>query len=650
MRTIFLILSIFMSNIFFSQQSSNAAITDPEQIRSITKQDTQKYSIEQLMVTRTIDNTTWSPDAKKIAFVSNISGRSNIWLVSTEGGWPVQLTISDQQQAYPAWSPDGKWIAFISDYDGNEVFDLFIVSPLNGKVINLTESPMITEESHAWSPDGKFLAFQARDEKASASEIQIMDLENRKVRKLTSGTPEDFINLNPIWSRDGKWIAFTQYHVSGRDSNIFIIELATGKSTKLTPHSGEFKYEAKSWSPDVSTLLITSNANNGYENVALLDIASSKIEWLTESKWETDAGNFSIDGKTLTWVSNIDGQKDIFLYDLAAKRAQIMELPKGVNTLGGAESAFSPDGSKLLFYHNGPKSPKDVWVYSINESTYHRLTQSLVSGVRNEDLVEPFLIHYPSTDGKWNISAFVYVPYNLQRNSQNPAVVWVHGGPASQSSNWFNPIIQYIVNQGYIVIIPNYRGSTGYSKEFKDANRFDLGGGDLQDVIAATECIKRTGYVDPSKLIIMGGSYGGYMTAMGLTKSPELWAAGVAIIPFFNWFTEFKNEGPQLRKYTVATMGDPVKNRTLWKDRSPIFFVNRIKAPMLILAGGKDPRCPKSESLQMANSLKSRRKIVELKIYENEGHGFSRIENEIDAMKRITDFLFKHIPPDNYGR
>jgi dipeptidyl aminopeptidase/acylaminoacyl peptidase len=134
-------------------------------------------------------------------------------------------------------------------------------------------------------------------------------------------------------------------------------------------------------------------------------------------------------------------------------------------------------------------------------------------------MVEPYLVHYPSKDGKWQISAVVYLPNNLERNGQSPAIVYVHGGPTSQTMNSFNRNVQYLVNQGYVVIAPNYRGSTGYGKEFMDANRFDMGGGDLADCVAATDWIKQTGYVDPKKLVIMGGSYGGYMTMMGMTKT-----------------------------------------------------------------------------------------------------------------------------------
>src|SRR5206468_3090577 len=189
--------------------------------------------------------------------------------------------------------------------------------------------------------------------------------------------------------------------------------------------------------------------------------------------------------------------------------------------------------------------------------------------------------------------------------------------------------IQYLANQGYFVIAPNYRGSAGYGRDFQEANRFDLGGGDLRDVIAAAEWIKKTGYIDPKKVAVMGGSYGGYLTMMAVTKAPDLWAAGVPIAPFVNWFTELENEDPLLRQYNIATMGDPVKDKARLQARSPINFVDQIKAPLLILAGANDPRCPKTEAEQVASAIKKHGGVVELKIYENEGHGFAKTENQI---------------------
>src|SRR4030088_2274092 len=587
---------------------SPQAVTDPKQIASKPNAQVEPRSltIEKLYMTRQVGRPTWSPDGKSIAFISNMSGRNNIWMVSAEGGWPTQLTVSDQRQSSVAWSPDGKWIAYQSDYDGDEQWDIFIASPKTGKVVNLTSTREIAESDPTWSPDGRYLAYLVKPKTSAAYEIDIYDMVMREVKHLTTNTPQDKRNSNPIWSKDGKYIVYTQEQAKGTDSNIFIADGATGKSTLLTPHEGEQIYLASDLSPNGKDVLITANAANGYDNIGLLDAGTQKIKWLTKDKWEIRGGEFSPEGKHLTFSANVDGNEDIYLHDLATGKSTALPIPKGVNEPAGGHSAFTKDGSRLLYYHNGPTAPGDLWVYTLATGKSHQVTHSLVAGVRSEDIVEPYLVHSPSRDGKWTISALLYVPFNMARNGQNAAIVYIHGGPTSQTMNSFNRFVQYATNQGYMVLAPNYRGSTGYGKEFQQANLFDMGGGDLQDVLAGVDWIKQTGHLDAKKIAVMGGSYGGYLSMMSVTKAPDVWAAGVPIVPFVNWFTEIENEDPVLQQSDLATMGDVVKNKALYEERSPINFIDQIKAPLLLLAGGHDPRCPKSETQQVVDAIKKR--------------------------------------------
>ena len=624
-----------------------AAVTDPKKISSKpnAQVEPRTLTIEKLYMTRQVGRPTWSPDGKSIAFISNMSGRNNLWIVPADGGWPVQLTVSDQRQTAPAWSPDGKWIAYQSDFDGDEQWDIFLVSPKTGKVVNLTQTREIAEINPTWSPDGRYLAYEVKPKTSAAYEIDIYDMVMRELKHLTTNTPQDKRNTNPIWAKDGKYIVFTQVQAKGTDSNIFIADVATGKGTLLTRHEGEQRFSADDVSPDGKRVLLTSNAVNGYENVGLLEIATNKITWLTKDKWEIRGHEFSPDGKHIAFSANVDGNEDIYLYDLVTGKSAALAVPKGVNEPVGGHSAFNADGSRLLFNHNGPTAPGDLWIYDLNSRKALQITHSLVAGGRPDDMVEPYLVHYPSRDGKWTISAFLYVPFNMARNGQNAAIVYIHGGPTSQTMNSFNRFVQYAANQGFMVLAPNYRGSTGYGKEFQQANLFDMGGGDLQDVLAGVDWIKETGHLDPKKIAVMGGSYGGYLSMMAVTKAPEVWAAGVPIVPFVNWFTEIENEDPVLQQSDLATMGDVVKNKALYEERSPINFIDQIKAPLLLLAGGHDPRCPKSETQQVVDAIKKRGGTVDYKIYENEGHGFARVENQIDAYQRVANFLLAHVVP-----
>jgi len=648
------VIVVLMSTLAVSQTlTPPEAITDPRQITAKpdanVEQGEEGLSLERLYMTRQIGGTAWSPDGKSIVFVSNITGRNNLWLVPADGGWPTQLTVSDQRQSNPTWSPNGKWIAYQSDYDGDEQWDIFLVSPQSGQIVNVTKTREISEENPVWSPDGRYLAYIVKPKTSSVFEIDVFDTLLRDVKHITLNTPADKLNTNPVWSKDGTLIAYTQEDAKGTDSNIFVADVKTSKSTLATPHDGEKLFAANDFSANGKRLLITSNAANEFQNAALLDLGNKKIQWLTHEKWEIYGGNFSPDGNNVTFRANVDGHADLYLYNLATQKTTQLPLKKGVNSFGGAESPFSHDGKKLLYYHNGANAPGDACTYDIASGKSNQITHSLMAGVPADHMVEPVLVHYPSRDGKWAISAWLYVTRNMQRNGQNAAIVYIHGGPKSQSVDSFNRFIQHIVNQGYMVIAPNYRGSTGYGKAFEDANLFDMGGGDLQDVLAAADFLNQTGYPDPKKIIAMGGSYGGYMTMMAVTKAPDVWAAGVPIVPFVNWFTEIENEDPVLRQSDLATMGDPKLKPDFFRERSPFFFVDQIKAPLLLLAGGHDPRCPKEETIQVVDAIKKHGGVADYKIYENEGHGFAKVENQIDAYRRVTDFLKSHVPPADCG-
>ncbi len=476
-----------------------------------------------------------------------------------------------------------------------------------------------------------------------------MEFSSRHTKHITHDTPADKSNFNPIFSRDGKFLLYTQADAGERNSNIFLVDLASLKATNLTPHQGEQTYLASDISPDGKTALISSNAQNGYSDAALLDIATQKITWLTHDKYEMEAGSFSPDGASLTWTANVEGNTNIYLYSRNAKSAQMLPLAAGVNSPAGNPTAFSSDGAKLLYHHNGPTAPNDLWSYDLKTQATEQLTHALVGGLRSSDMVEPYLVHFPSRDGKWTISAFAYIPNNILRNGKFPAIVYIHGGPTGQFVNSFNRNVQYLVNQGYLVIAPNFRGSTGYGKEFMKANYRDEGGGDLVDIVDAAEWIAKSGFVDRKKLISMGGSYGGYLTMMAVTKDPDMWGAGVSIVPYVNWFTELSTEDPAIRAYDISIMGDPVENKALYEDRSPINFIDRIKAPILLIAGGNDVRDPSNEAQQVADAIKKKGGVVQLKIYQGEGHQFSRVETQIDEMKVISDFLKVHVPSPGCG-
>ena len=264
---------------------------------------------------------------------------------------------------------------------------------------------------------------------------------------------------------------------------------------------------------------------------------------------------------------------------MAARRSTPPPSPVAKSTASSSPRASTPspadpppfrrDGQRLLYYHSGATAPNDLYVFDLKSKQSTQLTNSFVAGLSSSSMVTPTLVHYPSRDGKFTISAWAYVPNNIVRNGKYPAIVYIHGGPASQSMDGFNRFVQYMNNQGYLVIAPNYRGGTGYGREFQEGNRHDAGGEELNDVLGAAEFILRTGFVDPAKLIVMGGSYGGYLTMMAVTRHPEMWAAAVPIVPFVNWFTESKTKTPSSRSTTASSWATRSRTRRSGKTARP---------------------------------------------------------------------------------
>ena len=368
-------------------QQPSVTLSDPATVASKQKSDVEPVSIEKIYTTRQIGGSSWSPDGSRVAVITNISGRANVWIVPANGGWPKQLTVSEQRQIDPVWSPDGKWIAFSSDYGGNEQWDIFLVSPKNGIVINLTNTPDVSEVDARWSPDSQTLAFRSKPKNAAPYDIRVMDVRTRKISAITQGTPAGIDNSDQIWSPDGKQLAYTRGDSGGHSSDVYLGDIASGRSTNVTQHEGDKLFQATDWSQDGKSILLTSNAAKGSLNIAQLTIASRKITWLTNDQWESSNARFAPDGKHAVWETNVDGNTDLVMCDLTSHQKQTLPLRKGVNALAGGGKPFSADGSRLLFDHNGAESPNDVWVYSPRISKSQRLTDSFVGGLREDDMV-----------------------------------------------------------------------------------------------------------------------------------------------------------------------------------------------------------------------------------------------------------------------
>jgi len=625
-----------------STGSDDRPLTDPKSVVSTSNSAARPAPVDDLYYTRSVSGAAWSPDGQQIVFTTDISGRSNLWKVRASGGWPIQLSQSDDRQYNAAWSPDGKWIVYQQDHAGDELWDLWAIPSDGGEAVNLTNTAAIREQGPVWSHDGHTVAFAYKPKEGSQYDIALLDWGTHKVHRLTNEQQPGYSWNVVAWSSDDKTIYAGRVNPPFTDADVYKIDVETGNLKSLTSHTGTIRYLGSSLSPDGGTILLSSDAKGGYMNIALLDIASRKVTWVTDLKWEAFAGNFSPDGKKYSYVVNEDGVIDAYLADRLTNRAEKVGLPHGLNAFSGNPNEFAPQSDRVIVSHEASNQPGDLWVYNLATGHAEQLTFSTIASLRTTPLPPSQIVHYKSFDGKI-ITALLWVPFNLKRDGSNPALVMPHVGPTGQMVDYWNTDVAALTSRGYICVAPNPRGSTGYGLDFQKANFQDLGGGDLKDEVAAVDFLKATGYVNPKKIGITGGSYGGFMTLMAIGKTPDIWAAAVEEYGIISWLTMLKSSDPSLNEYLKALLGNPETNRKIYEEDSPITYIRNTKAPLLVLQGDNDPRVPKEEAQQVVDILKKEDRIVDVHYYVNEGHGFAKRENQIDSIRRTIAWFDQYL-------
>lgn len=617
-------------------------ITDPKSVVSSQQPAAPPAPIAELYNNRAALDAAWSADGKWVVVSANLSGRYNLWKYSIDGGAPVQLTRSDDRQSGLTLSPDGKWVVYQQDHGGDEMYDLYAVPLAGGEPVNLTNSPTVSETGARFSPDGRTLAFAAKTKTSPITNVGVMNFASRKVRLLTQEKTLDN-RWGPVaFTPDGKGLIADRGDVGSTTGSIWRLGLAGGPPKRLDlPAKGKVRIAAADISKDGKQLSVTSNAKGGVDQAGLLDVASGQVKWLAPSPWEQRGGSFAPDGASVLIATNADGRQDISAYNLKTGKAAKTHLPEGFNfEAGGADSPFTKDG-RLLVGHDASNTPFDYWVLS-KDGTAKRLTNFAAPSLDPAKIPTSRIVHYKSADGTV-ISAILMVPFGLKRDGTAPGVVVPHGGPTGQTTDRFSRQSVALVSRGYVVIAPNPRGSTGYGQAFQDANHKDLGGGDLTDEVYAAKFLTATGYVNPRKIGITGGSYGGFMTLMAVGKTPDVWAAGVAMYGIINWYEMMKHEDAGLQAYQRTLIGDPVTDKAVYDADSPMTYIKQTKAPLLILQGENDIRVPRGQAAEVVSTLKGVGATVDVHYYPGEGHGFAKRENQIDSLQRTIDWFDKYL-------
>jgi dipeptidyl aminopeptidase/acylaminoacyl peptidase len=613
--------------------------TDPSAVASVSRAASTPLPVEAILTTPSIGSITGSNDGRKIAYTSNASGRQNLWIMNADGTDAHQLVTNDDRQTNTQFTHDDRAVVYSQDRGGNEYYDLYELPVNGGEPRNLTNTPDISETVREFSPDGKLLAITVKQKTASSTNLAVMDWPSGSIRQLTHEAEPKANWLPNAWSPDGRFLYATR-SIGIDDSEIFRIDVPTGRSEQLLEHTGKQLISVSCISHDGRTLLVTSNANGGYNNAALLDLATKKVRWITHTEWSVAGAAFTPDGRSAVVVMNADGRASIRFINLETMEQSERGVPPGWNTPAGFPTPFLADGSMLLS-HEDSSQPKELYRLAPDDSLT-QITHNANETLQRIELPRSQLVTYRSFDGRL-ISAFVWVPFNLKRDGKAAAVVMPHGGPTGQTSDSFNGRAELLASRGFVVIAPNVRGSTGYGMEFQNANIKDLGGGDLKDEIAGVDFLKATGFIDAKRVGLWGGSYGGYMTLMAIGKTPNVWSAAVDEYGILNWLTMLQHEDPFLQEYEKSLLGDPVRDRSIYEASSPLQYIRNETAPLLVLQGDNDIRVPREEAEQVVAILKAEGRTVDAVYYPEEGHGFVKREHQRDELTRSIAWLQKYL-------
>jgi dipeptidyl aminopeptidase/acylaminoacyl peptidase len=599
----------------------------------------KEYTIEQFMNTVRIGGSSFSSDEKSILFHNNKTGIFNVYSVPVSGGAATQLTNSTKESTFAvSYFPTDTRFLYSYDRGGNENSHLYL-RELDGSERDLTPGEKVKANFLGWAHDRKSFFYSTNERDPRYFDIFEMPIDTFKSALIYKDeTGLDFSTM----SDDKKYIAFQKNGGSTSDSDILLYNVASKEMKNITQHTGDVANGAETFDINSKYLYYLTDSGSEFRYLARYDLASGKSEVVEKAPWDVAYTYFSQNGKYRVMAINEDARTKIKVYDTATgKLVSLPQLPNaditGVN--------ISPSEKLMAFYVNGDRSPGNLYVYDFGSKKVTKLTDSLNPEINSADLVDSQVIRYKSFDGV-EIPSILYKPKNASATNKVPALLLIHGGPGGQTRVGYNPLTQYLVNHGYVILGVNNRGSSGYGKSFFTADDGKHGREPLWDCVEAKKYLASLGYVDEKKIGIGGGSYGGYMVLAALAFKPEEFAVGVDLFGVSNWVRTLQSIPPyweSFRKSLYKEIGDPGKDLENLKAVSPLFHADQIVKPLIVLQGVNDPRVIKPESDEIVENIKKRNGVVEYVLFDNEGHGFTKKANEIRAYKAILDFLDKYL-------
>ena len=582
----------------------------------------------------------FSSETGEILISSDETGVINAYALDPESGDKRALTASDTNATYAlSWFPEDDRILVTADGGGDELNHIY-VREADGALRDLTPGENVKASFMGWSADGSQIWISTNERDPAAFDLYAYDAETYE-RSLVFENAEA-LAMSAI-SPDGRWLALDRPRTSA-DSDILLADLTSDEAPVLiTEHEGNIAYGAYDFTADSSALVYATNEYGEWNQAWSYDLATGERAPLIEADWDVMYVGYSPSGQYRVSAVNNDGFTDVTVLDTAT--GETVSLPDSVPAGDLAGVRFNEDETQMAFGVTSSVAPNNIHWVDLQTGTHRQLTEALNPELKPEDLVEAEVVRFDSFDGV-TVPGIMYRPHNASADTPVPALVWVHGGPGGQSRAGYSAAIQHLVNNGYAVYAANNRGSSGYGKTFFHMDDRRHGEEDLQDIVAAGDYLRSLDWVRDDAVGVIGGSYGGYITAAALTFHPEAFDVGINIFGVTNWVRTLESIPPWWESFREALydeMGDPATDAERHRAISPLFHADQIVKPMLVIQGANDPRVLQVESDELVAAARENGAIVEYVLFPDEGHGFRRRENRITASDAYLNFLGEYL-------